>query len=65
MGQTGAEHYGHKNVVLRHLEDDRVPARVIDSGGFTKSVLGNVPILSVAWREGRPDPIVLVSKPGE
>src|SRR5262245_47949382 len=44
VGQVAAEHYGHKNVVLRHLEDDQVPARVIDSGGFTKSVLGNVPL---------------------
>ncbi len=44
VGQTAAKHYGHKNVVLRHLEEDEVPARVIDSGGFTKSVLGNVPL---------------------
>jgi hypothetical protein len=44
VGQTADRHYGHKNVVLRDLEDDRVPARVIDSGGFTKAVLGSVPI---------------------
>ncbi len=44
VGQTADKHYGHKNVVLRHLEDDRVPARVIDSGGFAKATLGNIPL---------------------
>jgi Protein of unknown function (DUF3604) len=44
VGQTGDQHYGHKNVVLRHLEDDQVPARVIDSGGFAKATLGSIPL---------------------
>jgi hypothetical protein len=44
VGQTGDKHYGHKNVVLRHLEEDQVPARVIDSGGFAKATLGNIPL---------------------
>jgi hypothetical protein len=44
VGQTADKHYGHKNVVLRHLEDDKVPARVIDSGGFAKATLGNIPL---------------------
>jgi hypothetical protein len=44
VGQTADEHYGHKNVVLRHLEEDKVPARVIDSGGFAKATLGSIPL---------------------
>jgi len=44
VGQTAEQHYGHKNVVLRHLEEERVPERPIDSGGFTKSVLGSIPL---------------------
>ncbi len=44
VGQTAATHYGHKNVVLRNLDDDKVPARVIDSGGFAKATLGNIPL---------------------
>jgi len=44
VGQTADKHYGHKNVVLRRLEDDQVPARVIDSGGFAKATLGDIPL---------------------
>jgi hypothetical protein len=44
VGQTADAHYGHKNVVLRDLDDDAVPARPIDSGGFSKSVLGSIPL---------------------
>ena len=29
VGKTPEEHYGHKNVVLAHLEDERIPARPI------------------------------------
>jgi len=32
VGLTPADHYGHKNVVLRHLDDARIPARPIDAG---------------------------------
>ncbi len=31
IGQTPSDHYGHKNVILRDLEDDRVPRRPIAS----------------------------------
>jgi hypothetical protein len=44
VGQTAEQHWGHKNVVLRHLEEDQVPARVIDSGGFAKATLGSIPL---------------------
>src|SRR4030095_970243 len=44
VGQTAEQHYGHKNVVLRNLDDDQVPARVIDSGGFAKATLGSIPL---------------------
>ncbi len=29
VGNSPAKHYGHKNVILRDLEDDRIPARPI------------------------------------
>jgi hypothetical protein len=29
MGTTPENHYGHKNVVLRHLDDERIPTRPI------------------------------------
>jgi hypothetical protein len=35
MGTTPANHYGHKNVVLRHLDDDRIPARPIAASSPT------------------------------
>jgi len=31
IGQTPETHYGHKNVVLKHTDDDKVPARPISS----------------------------------
>jgi len=33
VGMTVDEHYGHKNVVLRDLEDDAVPTRAIGAAG--------------------------------
>ncbi len=33
VGTTPAEHYGHKNVVLQHLDDARIPARPISALG--------------------------------
>ena len=32
VGSTPADHFGHKNVVLRHLDDDRIPGRPIAAG---------------------------------
>jgi hypothetical protein len=34
MGNTPAEHFGHKNVILRDIDDDHVPARPISAGGI-------------------------------
>jgi hypothetical protein len=39
VGQTPDEHYGHKNVVLRDLDDEKVPSRVIGAAGLATSAL--------------------------
>jgi hypothetical protein len=35
MGASPTDHYGHKNVILRDVEDERVPARPIAASGFS------------------------------
>jgi hypothetical protein len=44
VGATPAEHYGHKNVVVRDLADDAVPARPIAASGPVLQALRNVPL---------------------
>jgi len=48
VGQTPAEHYGHKNVIFRDLEDDKLSPRAIAAGGLATSALrdsvGNLPV---------------------
>ena len=39
VGLTPEEHYGHKNVILRDLEDAQVPARVIGAAGAATDAL--------------------------
>jgi hypothetical protein len=34
VGRTPEDHWGHKNVILRGLEDDEVPARAIGASGL-------------------------------
>ena len=43
VGRTPADHYGHKNVIFRDLEDDKVPARVIGAAGIaTDGLRGSI-----------------------
>lgn len=41
VGRTPEDHYGHKNVVLRGLAEDEVPARPIGAGGLATDALRN------------------------
>ena len=34
VGLNASEHYGHKNVVFKDIEEDKVPARPIGAGGL-------------------------------
>ncbi len=43
IGQTPADHYGHKNVVLRDTEADKVPRRPIHSGSFASQAMRQKP----------------------
>jgi hypothetical protein len=44
MGNTPADHYGHKNVILLDTEDDKVPTRPIGSGGIAAKAMRNAAI---------------------
>ena len=37
MGTTPANHYGHKNVILRDLDDDQIPARPIPAAAARRT----------------------------
>jgi len=50
VGLDRDSHYGHKNVVLRHLDDERIPARPISS---------RTPSSLIAQASQPPDPVVL------
>jgi len=42
VGANPDEHYGHKNVVLRHTDDARIPARPIASRGFSNKAMNAI-----------------------
>ena len=46
IGATRETHYGHKNVIFRDTEEDRVPARPIASTGMARNLLLNRPFLA-------------------
>jgi hypothetical protein len=39
VGRLPTDHYGHKNVIFKGLEDDKVAARAIGAGGLASSAL--------------------------
>jgi len=49
VGSTPDTHYGHKNVILRDLEDDRIPPRPINSGGVAREALGGISVTARAY----------------
>ncbi len=58
VGATPEDHYGHKNVVLAHTDEDRIPARPIASRGLASQVLAGLSVrqratLAIIGREQR------------
>jgi hypothetical protein len=43
IGRSAADHWGHKNVVLRETAEELVPRRPIHSGGFARDTMANAP----------------------
>ena len=43
IGATAADHWGHKNVVLKETADELVPTRPIHSGGVTRTLMADNP----------------------
>jgi len=41
IGMTADEHYGHRNVILRDLEDGKIPLRPVGAAGFAAQVMSD------------------------
>ncbi len=50
VGTHPGNHYGHKNVIVKHLDDDKIPARPIHSKSFTARAMRSRPPLSDSLR---------------
>ena len=46
VGATPENHYGHKNVIFRSIDDDAIPTRPIHSGGLAAVALRGLPLKS-------------------
>jgi hypothetical protein len=55
IGQTPEDHYGHKNVILREVAEERVPKRPIHSDSFaSRTMRQRAPLafqLQLPWRD--------------
>jgi len=57
VGLTPKDHYGHKNVIFRETDEDRVPRRPIHSGGFAARGMKTPPKLSQRLLPSLVDPL--------
>jgi hypothetical protein len=50
VGTNPDNHYGHKNVIVRDLDDDKIPARPINSQSYTSKAMRSRPPLGDSLR---------------
>ncbi|HYD49982.1 MAG TPA: DUF3604 domain-containing protein, partial [Terriglobales bacterium] len=49
VGLTPETHYGHKNVILRDLDEEKIPARPIASRGFANAAIRSGSAEQLSW----------------